>query len=75
MLDTYDFSRLLVLICLSNLVKPKSDLTSLADFLQHIDVKEIRQRYECSVHTTANNNNDNEKFHSSTTSGMGCLTL
>lgn len=61
MLDTYDFSRMLALICLSNLFKPKSDINNLVIFLQQINVKEIWQRYECSIHTTANSNNGNMK--------------
>jgi hypothetical protein len=48
MLDTYDFI-------------PKSDLNILVIFPQQINVKEIWQRYECSVHTTANSNNGNMK--------------
>ena len=58
MLDTYDFSRMLVL---SNLVKPKSDLNNLETFPRQINVKEIWQRYECSVHTTANSSSGNMK--------------
>lgn len=61
MLDAYDFSRMLVLICLSNLVKPKSNLNNLVIFPQQINVKEIWQRYEGSAHTTANSNNGNMK--------------
>lgn len=61
MLDTYDFSRMLVLICLSNLVKPKSYLNNLVIFPQQINVKEIWQRYACSAQTTANSNNGNMK--------------
>jgi hypothetical protein len=61
MLDIHDFSRMLVLVCLSNLVKPKSDLNNLVIFPQQINAKEVWQRYECSVHTMANSNNDNVK--------------
>jgi len=61
MLDTYDFSRMFVLICLPNPVRLKSDLNNLVIFPQQINVKEIWQRYECSVHTTANSNNGNMK--------------
>jgi hypothetical protein len=49
-------------------------VNNLVIFPQQINVKEIWQRYECSVHTTANSNNGNiKKFHSSPTSGTGCL--
>lgn len=61
MLDTCDFPRMLVIICLSHQVKPKNDLNNFVIFPQQVYVKEIWQRYECSIHTTANSNNGNMK--------------